>query len=151
MRVPQNMREYVIKRMFIDQAGKESLGIHRADILNSRGTVIELQHSRISLKDIREREVFYNNMIWIWDAVDWRPNFYHPDRKNFSSPIRDYEGNCVFAWKNPRKALWDCTKPVFLHFGGQSIFRAFKFQRFKPYLVTGEFVDFGTFLKLFFV
>lgn len=44
------------------------IGPHRADIRTSKGTVIELQHSPISPEEIREREQFYGDMIWIFDA-----------------------------------------------------------------------------------
>ena len=43
---------------------------HRADIEGDRGVVIELQHSPISPEVIREREVFYGRMIWVFDASD---------------------------------------------------------------------------------
>lgn len=40
---------------------------HIADILVD-GTVIEIQHSPISKEEIRERETFYEKMIWIFDV-----------------------------------------------------------------------------------
>lgn len=42
-------------------------GIHRADI-KINGLVIELQHSPLSPKDVRERESFYGSMIWVIDG-----------------------------------------------------------------------------------
>jgi len=41
--------------------------IHRADILTDDGCVVELQHSPISVEDIRNRESFYGNMVWLFD------------------------------------------------------------------------------------
>jgi competence protein CoiA len=38
---------------------------HRADIRTKNKLVIELQNSPISIKDIQEREEFYEKMIWI--------------------------------------------------------------------------------------
>jgi competence CoiA-like predicted nuclease len=42
---------------------------HIADILNEDNVVIELQHSYISDNEIKERENFYDNMIWIFDCL----------------------------------------------------------------------------------
>jgi competence CoiA-like predicted nuclease len=52
---------------------------HRADILNpdigGGNFVIELQHSPISTRTIRERELFYGDMIWIIDMSTSRNRF----------------------------------------------------------------------------
>jgi len=40
---------------------------HRADIKRPDGLVIEVQHSPITSTDAEEREVFYKNVIWIFD------------------------------------------------------------------------------------
>ena len=45
------------------------LGPHRADILGNSDTVIELQHSSINSEQIAEREQFYGNMVWLFDAT----------------------------------------------------------------------------------
>ena len=50
-----------------------SMGAHRADIQNTRGTVIELQHSPISPDEIACREEFYGDMIWVFDATERFP------------------------------------------------------------------------------
>lgn len=55
--VPKDCREVVI-------------GPHRADILSPLGVVVELQHSSISVDEIREREAFYGQMVWVFDARD---------------------------------------------------------------------------------
>jgi hypothetical protein len=55
---PQDWREVVI-------------GEHRADIRTIGGLVIELQHSSITPEVIAEREHFYENMIWIFDATEY--------------------------------------------------------------------------------
>lgn len=55
--VPENCREVVI-------------GPHRADILSPLGVVVELQHSSISVDEIREREEFYGQMVWVFDVRD---------------------------------------------------------------------------------
>jgi hypothetical protein len=44
---------------------------HRADIYTAGGLVVELQHSPITAEVVAERENFYGNMIWIFDATDY--------------------------------------------------------------------------------
>ena len=43
---------------------------HIADVKASGGTVVEVQHSPISDKELISREQFYGDMIWIVDARD---------------------------------------------------------------------------------
>jgi hypothetical protein len=45
------------------------VGRHRADILTSDNSVVELQHSPISVDESHEREDFYGRMVWIFDAT----------------------------------------------------------------------------------
>jgi hypothetical protein len=52
-----------------------TVGAHRADIKLNDGLVVEIQHSPISAEEIREREKFYKNMIWIFDARDFAERF----------------------------------------------------------------------------
>jgi competence CoiA-like predicted nuclease len=47
----------------IEKDGKR----HRADIIID-GLVIELQHSPLPVPEVREREEFYGNMIWVLDG-----------------------------------------------------------------------------------
>lgn len=42
---------------------------HIADVKTPRGLVIEFQHSPISPEEIRTREAFYEEMIWIVDGM----------------------------------------------------------------------------------
>lgn len=44
------------------------MGPHRADLVAPNGVVVEIQHSNISGDSIREREAFYQRMLWIFDA-----------------------------------------------------------------------------------
>lgn len=41
---------------------------HRADIIRSDGTVVELQHSSLSRAEVQERELFYGKMVWLFDV-----------------------------------------------------------------------------------
>ncbi len=49
---------------------------HRADILGNFDVVIELQHSNISIDEIKKREEFYKKMIWIVDANHFTENLF---------------------------------------------------------------------------
>lgn len=57
--VPETWREVVTEKN-----GKR----RRADIMRPDGIAVELQHSSISVEEIVEREAFYGNMTWIFDA-----------------------------------------------------------------------------------
>ena len=86
----------------------EKQGIkHRADVLTPQGTVIELQHSSISVDEIRERERFYGKMIWVFDIQEpYKQDYLHFNEK---------DAYYTFRWKHPRKhlaytskeSLWD--------------------------------------------
>lgn len=47
---------------------------HIADIKTNKGLVIELQNSPISLDELKSRELFYNKMIWIVNAKEFKKN-----------------------------------------------------------------------------
>lgn len=78
------------------------LGAHRADIVGNADTVIELQHSSINSEEIRERELFYGNMVWLFDAT-----------RRFAGIVC---GERYFFSFGRTKHLTSCQKPVFLDF-----------------------------------
>ena len=47
---------------------------HIADLCLPDGLVIELQHSAMSLGEMRSREAFYKRMIWVVDAAPFAAN-----------------------------------------------------------------------------
>jgi hypothetical protein len=79
---------------------------HRADIRGSDDTVIEIQHSRIDIRDSRARVDFYRThtdrrVIWVVDIQDiWRKTFMLDGR-------RDDKGNFLVKWSHVREWLWD--------------------------------------------
>ena len=104
---PENFREIVILKN-----GKA----HRADILNSKGTVIELQKSFISPEEIKQRESFYEKMVWIFSGIEFRKNFnvcfkWTTDIKTSDKRVKAYN------WSYPKKHIYTCQKPVFIDFG----------------------------------
>lgn len=138
--VPENMREYVIRREYINPLTKQSeFAVHRADILNSRGTTIELQHSRIPVQDVHNREQFYEDMIWLFDAKEFE--FTNHNRLEYSH---------LYKWRYPRKYIWECTKPIFFHMGGKQILRVEKISKKIPCYIIVSPVDKKTFLSLYF-
>ena len=78
-------------------------GPHVADIVGIGNCVIELQHSSISADEIAERERFYGNMVWVFDATE-RFEMVTVGRRTF------------FAFRRT-KHIEACSKPVFLDFG----------------------------------
>lgn len=48
---------------------------HIADIKTDKGLVIELQHSAISIDELRSRESFYKHMIWLVDGRSFKDRF----------------------------------------------------------------------------
>ena len=54
-----------------EQSGEK----HIADVKADSGIVVEVQHSPITEVELRSREDFYENMIWIVDARDLSGHF----------------------------------------------------------------------------
>jgi competence protein CoiA len=78
-------------------------GAHRADAVGINGLVVELQHSPISEDDIRSRENFYGDMVWLFDATH-----------RFTKVV---SGSRAFFAFGRTKHIEHCAKPVFLDFG----------------------------------
>lgn len=84
---------------------------HRADVRLPNGTVIEFQHSSLSVGDIWIREAFYKNVIWIFDLAE--P--YENDQILF-----DEKSNYVtFRWKHPRKSIAHARCKILLDLGNE--------------------------------
>lgn len=88
-------------------------GPHRVDIVTPAGRVVELQHSALGPAEIREREDFYGDMIWLFDATD----AYAAGRIE----LRAQSYGVSFRWKHPRKSLAACRRAVLLDLGGDQI------------------------------
>lgn len=48
---------------------------HRADIKSDKGIILEIQNSPISLEELRSREAFYRNLVWIVNGKKFRDRF----------------------------------------------------------------------------
>jgi competence protein CoiA len=95
------------KAFFPPEKVEVGMGTHRADIVNRQGLVIELQASALSPSEIRERERFYNRMIWLFDVTDCEERFW----------LRQQPSHCNFRWCHPRKHIASTEKPTYLDFG----------------------------------
>lgn len=79
---------------------------HRADIKLDNGKVIELQNSSISPDDICDRELFYNNMVWLLNGDTFCKNFELRNKGNY----------LTFRWKNPPQSFFESNKNIFIDF-----------------------------------
>jgi hypothetical protein len=79
---------------------------HIADIyINNK--IIELQNSSISTEEIAERELFYNNMCWIFNGLTFAQHL-EIRKKDDVSDIY------TFRWKKPPKSLWFVNKEFYI-------------------------------------
>jgi hypothetical protein len=77
---------------------------HRADVVLPGGRVVELQHGYMSAPAIRQREAFYGDMVWLYDAG----RFW--DRVSWAG--RQPGG---FWWRWPARSLLDHRRPMLWH------------------------------------
>jgi competence protein CoiA len=79
---------------------------HRADVKTPK-LVLELQASPISCYEIREREEFYKNMVWLINARDFWPNM----------RVVNHGGWLGFHWRWPRRSWCAAHSPIVLDTG----------------------------------
>ena len=89
---------------------------HRADVQLPNGRVVEFQYSSLSEDEVFERENFYNELTWVWDARKFQKNF----------TFWEKDATHTFYWRRPRHHIATCTKTVYLDFG-ETIFKVKKF------------------------
>jgi competence protein CoiA len=92
------------------------MGKHRADIVTTDGTVIELQHSYLPPDQIAAREQHYGRMLWLFDATEAVK-----DARLDVRLRRRADGYATFRWKHPRKSVGRCSKPVLLDIGDHNL------------------------------
>jgi competence protein CoiA len=88
-----------------------NMGRHRADVKMGDGVVIEFQKSPITIDEINDRERFYGDMIWVFDASKWDLDF------------KRFTGQSKFYWKRRRKAVFHCCRPIFMDIGEGAMFK----------------------------
>lgn len=73
------------------------IGPHRADV-RTKKMVVEFQASPISPEEIRKRESFYGEMVWLIRGDDFR--------KRFKTWREGTQTGFNFIWKHPRRC-WE--------------------------------------------
>ena len=86
-----------------------------ADAVTPKGTVVEFQHSSISVDEIELREAFYDDMVWVFDVRE------PYDNSRFE--LGYYDDYCTFKWVHPKRSLYWVEKPLYLDIGGKYLFR----------------------------
>ncbi len=99
---PENFREII---HHCETTGEK----HRADIKSDNGIILEIQNSPISLEELRSRENFYKNLVWIVNGEKFQSRF-----KIWKAPLPDpkcakfddivfmaskYEPSCSMFWR----------------------------------------------------
>jgi len=105
--VPEDRQEVIIRP-------------HRADVVAFSGEIVELQHSHITPAMITEREEFYGDMLWIFNAT------FCGDRLSvsFSDPAADFgSAHAQYRWTRARESIAFCTKPVLLDLADGQVLR----------------------------
>jgi competence protein CoiA len=77
------------KRLFGREHCEVVVPPHRADILGNFDVVIQLRRSRLSPKEIAEREEFYKKMIWLVDALPFHESLLFYRNQFYESSARE--------------------------------------------------------------
>ncbi len=99
------------KRAVQESACEVVIGAHRADIRSHAGLVVELQHSSIDPATISERESFYGEMVWLFDA------------RRYDLVLYPRGAELSFLWAHPRKSLLAAHKPMHWDLGHGFVLR----------------------------
>ena len=112
----RSWKEFV-KKEHCEVTVKKNGERHRADIVNQNGLVIELQNSPISISEIHERELFYKNMIWLFNGRKSRIIVHKNPHASYGWP-----NDCkLIVWKNIKKTLLHARKRIFIDLGNENI------------------------------
>ena len=88
---------------------------HIADIMNKDGLVIEIQHSIMSPGTIKERESFYDTMIWIFDITTHNVDI-----------VKKYKDLVVLKINRGNLYFSEANKTHFLDMGFQGLFEVLR-------------------------
>ena len=126
------------KSQFLEAWREVTQGPHRADIITIRGLVLEFQHSSLGYNDYRERERFWGNLVWVFDARSWFDDAFH---------IRMRPDKFTFRWKQPRQSMFSIRRPMFLDTGNE-LFEITWLSRNTPCGGTGRFIPYREFSRM---
>lgn len=80
------------------------IGKHRADVKLHSGMVVELQNSPISAEEIKEREKYYAEMIWLLNGETLGKNIFISKKDNY----------CSFKWNWFPKSWSFSNKTIYI-------------------------------------
>ena len=94
----------------IPMRDKETGELHIADIQMKNGLIIELQNSAIGINEVKSRENFYKNMIWIVNAEKFKENIKIGHElpslnSDFSKDII-FHNRTQYNWIHLKDAMW---------------------------------------------
>ena len=127
------------KGLFPKEWQEVVMGPHRADVCTPT-RVLELQHSPIASAEIRERENFYGNMVWLFDFRKKRKNVIieEPDNRAYRLGVPD--DIKLFVWRWALRSIFACTKPVLVHLATGELYNLFGFGFYNRLNFIGGFV-----------
>jgi hypothetical protein len=79
---------------------------HRADVVAPDGRVIEFQHSHLEPAQIRAREAFYRDVIWVYDAARWTRRLHLLKGQTWKRTLRFIWHQPVVSLATHRRELW---------------------------------------------
>jgi hypothetical protein len=99
---PENFREVVFE---CPETGEK----HRADIVTEKGMVLEIQNSPMNLEELRSREAFYKNLVWVVNGKKfksgfniWKAPLPDPQCPDFDDVVfmhSQYKPSCSMFWR----------------------------------------------------
>jgi competence protein CoiA len=98
---------------------------HIADVKTDSGLVLEFQHSAITPAEMRSREAFYINMVWVVDGCRGELDAAHFNL-SLGGRINESPAAHSLHWHGRSKLFhnWiQATKPVLIDFGGPNLWR----------------------------
>jgi hypothetical protein len=98
---------------------------HIADVRTDKGLVVEFQHSVIKPEELKAREDFYGNLVWIVDGCRG-PLDSSYFNMGVSGPVSQNPTVYALEWWGRSKLFHNwvrATKPVFFHFGNDIVWR----------------------------
>jgi hypothetical protein len=111
---------------------------HRADVKTPK-MVVELQHSLINPAMIREREQFYENMVWLFDLRHVQKNIFLHEPNYLFHRLHVPHRLKLFVWRRARRSWFACTKPVLVHLARGKLYNVFGFGYYSDLNFAGGF------------
>lgn len=103
---------------------------HIADFYTDKKVTINFQSKILKEEQLLEREAFFEKMIWVIDARNWKLKIHDNPAESYktNSGAYYYLGKkkgfdwCSYKWSHPKWDLEKCKMPVFLDIGDDCIY-----------------------------